>query len=133
MPIFLLFWAHLHRFHGGLSEKVSKLELNSMEFSGDSSGNSVLSNSSRHGLVKEVYTFEPGHAPFNSCHASTIVEVYSGTPIDHPNIDLRFMSICLIIQTWKQGTYVYIHYGSDHVGLFAMRACFFRAVNLLNN
>ena len=104
-----------------------------MEFSGDSSGNSVLSNPSRHGLVKEVYTFEPGHAPFNSCHASTIVEVYSGTPIDHPNIDLRFMSICLIIQTWKQGTYVYIHYGSDHVGLFAMRACFFRAVNLLNN
>ena len=75
-----------------------------MEFSGDSSGNSVLSNPSRHGLVKEVYTFEPGHAPFNSCHASTIVEVYSGTPIDHPNIDLRFMSICLIIQTWKQGT-----------------------------
>ena len=53
-----------------------------MEFSDDSYGKSVLSNPARHGLVKEVYTFEQGHAPFNSCHASTIVEVYSRTPID---------------------------------------------------
>ena len=54
-----------------------------MEFSDDSYGKSVLSNPSRHGLVKEEYTFEQGLAPFNSCHASTIVEVYSQTPIDH--------------------------------------------------
>lgn len=49
-----------------------------IDFVAASFGNSVLSTPPNPAIIFEDYTFEPGHAPFPSCHASTIVEVEKG-------------------------------------------------------
>ena len=67
--------------NGRSSAERSNPELKYAKFNDDPHGKSVLSTPSNHDLVREEYTFEAGHAPFSSCHASTIVEVCSDIPV----------------------------------------------------